>query len=162
MTETHIRRAVASDAAAMAAMWWKLIELETDLDPEFYATKGKDDCQKRMTENFQRAVTLDDFCVVVAEQKGGLVGYAYGSLRETRPIFVHGKTFVVGSLFVEPEWRRRGMCRRMFRELEEFARHSGAVLIQVEDITRGNRPALDTYSCLGFRAKSENMLKWLK
>jgi ribosomal-protein-alanine N-acetyltransferase len=80
---------------------------------------------------------------VVAEARGGLIGFAIGYLR--RPALGG-----VLTLDVDPGWRRSGVGRALFEELLSRLERSGAETVRLEVDVR-NAGAIAFYGSFGFR-----------
>jgi ribosomal protein S18 acetylase RimI-like enzyme len=78
-----------------------------------------------------------DGAILVAEEEGRIVGFASG-LVETRQdrerlAVIDFRNGVVPELYVDPQWRRRGIARALLESLDEYfrARGCGASVIEV-------------------------------
>jgi ribosomal protein S18 acetylase RimI-like enzyme len=61
----------------------------------------------------------------------------------------HGRDAFVDELYVEPQYRRRGIARQALRFVEEQAREMGVHAIHLE-VDQGNDPALELYRGSGY------------
>jgi ribosomal protein S18 acetylase RimI-like enzyme len=61
----------------------------------------------------------------------------------------HGRDAFVDELYVEPQFRRRGIARQALQFVEEQARGMGIQAIHLE-VDHGNDPALDLYRGSGY------------
>ncbi|MDR2201859.1 MAG: tRNA (adenosine(37)-N6)-threonylcarbamoyltransferase complex dimerization subunit type 1 TsaB [Clostridiales bacterium] len=118
-----IRGAAESDLDAMAAIETKCIECPWT---------------KRML-----AESLADpaYIFLCADAGGKAVGYAAAR--------ISGADADTGNIAVLPEFRRRGIARRLLKELEDASRAAGAERIFLE-VNVNNRPAAALYSGAGY------------
>jgi GNAT superfamily N-acetyltransferase len=80
---------------------------------------------------FEHIINSNDLGVVlVAENKGKLVGYAYACY-EWRAEFA-GETMDIVALFVNPQWRSKGVGRNLIAELLQIARRRGIHRVTAE------------------------------
>jgi GNAT superfamily N-acetyltransferase len=97
---------------------------------------------------FEHILNSNDLGVVlVAENKGALVGYAYSSY-EWRAEFA-GETMVIVAVFVDPRWRSKGVGRSLIAELLEIARRRGIRRVSAE-VHPGNSAIERTLESSGF------------
>jgi len=79
---------------------------------------------------------------LVAEKEGRVVGYAIGLAKKW------GEGHVI-SIAVHPEWRRRGVGKRLMLELLEKMRRMGVRWVRLE-VRVSNEAAINLYRRLGF------------
>jgi GNAT superfamily N-acetyltransferase len=97
---------------------------------------------------FEHILNSNDLGVVlVAENKGALVAYAYGSF-EWRAEFA-GETMDIVAVFVNPQWRSKGVGRNLIAELLEIARRRGIRRVSAE-VHPGNSAIERTLESSGF------------
>jgi ribosomal protein S18 acetylase RimI-like enzyme len=73
-----------------------------------------------------------------------------------------GRDAFIDELYIEPEFRRRGLGRRALEFLEEKARASGVNALHLE-VDRGNDPAMELYRRSGYENHGRHLLtKWLR
>jgi ribosomal protein S18 acetylase RimI-like enzyme len=72
-----------------------------------------------------------------------------------------GRDAFVDELYVEPQYRRRGIARRAMQLVEERAREMGVQAIHLE-VDHGNDPALELYRGTGYADHDRYLItKWL-
>lgn len=91
---------------------------------------------------FRAVMRRDDGRVIVAQGEGEVVGYA--------AVWFAADEGELGDIAVHPEWRRRGIGRRLVGAVLDEARRRGAqqVFLQVRE---SNGAALRLYESAGFR-----------
>lgn len=80
----------------------------------------------------------------VIEDKGRVVGFLFGLVTERTPR--EGYIHLVG---IDPEYRRRGVGRRLYEEFERHARDAGAVRLKAIT-TPGNQGSIEFHRALGY------------
>jgi ribosomal protein S18 acetylase RimI-like enzyme len=74
----------------------------------------------------------------------------------------HGRDAFIDELYVEPEYRRKGIGIRAMRFVEERARELGVNALHLE-VDQGNEPAAELYRRTGYEDHARFLLtKWLK
>jgi diamine N-acetyltransferase len=69
----------------------------------------------------------------------------------------HGRDAFVDELYVEPQYRRRGIARQALQFVEEQAREMGVQAIHLE-VDHGNDPALELYRGSGYQDHSRYLM----
>lgn len=73
----------------------------------------------------------------------------------------HGRDAFVDELYVEPQYRRRGIGREAMKFVEEQARTMGVTALHLE-VDHGNDPALELYRRSGYVDHDRHLItKWL-
>lgn len=97
---------------------------------------------------FQHIMNSGDLGIVlVAESKGKLAGYAYAAY-VWRAEF-GGETMDIVAVFVDPQWRSKGVGRNLVTALLEIARQRGIRRVSVE-VHPGNSAIEHTLESSGF------------
>jgi GNAT superfamily N-acetyltransferase len=74
----------------------------------------------------------------------------------------HGRDSFIDELYLEPQYRGRGIGRRAMRFVEERARELGVNAIHLE-VDEGNTPAEELYRRAGYDDNSRYLMtKWVK
>ena len=93
----------------------------------------------------------------LGEKSAGYVILTLGYSFEFR-----GRDAFIDELYIEPEFRRRGLGRRALEFLEEKARASGVNALHLE-VDRGNDRAMELYRRSGYENHGRHLLtKWLR
>lgn len=134
-----VRRAVAADAARIAAIW----------NHEIRATLATTDTRAR-TVAAQRAWLARhpaSYPVLVAVVDDALAGFAALTPYRPKPAFRHT---VEDSVYVDRAWRGRGVARELLGRLVDAAAAAGHHSI-VARITAANHASRRLHEALGFR-----------
>ena len=95
-------------------------------------------------------VVRDIFCGCIWEEEGKIVGTTIVQRRGGT------KVWIVGTVGVLPEYRRRGIARALVERGLEIIREKGGEKAWL-DVIEGNLPARKLYQTLGFKAYSGHM-----
>src|SRR5262245_21482688 len=141
MTELAVRPATPADIPAITRIYAHAVLHGTatfELEPPDEA---------EMTRRMK--VLLDgSFPYIVAENGGGLAGYAYAGLYRTRPAY---RFTVEDSIYVDPNAQRRGVGRALLaRLIEESERRGFRQMIAVIGDS-AQTPSIEVHRALGFR-----------
>ena len=139
----HIRRATPDDAETILELVRALAHYEKEPD-----------AVQATAETFRAQLAADapPFECVIAEIDARAAGFAlyfhnYSTWRGKRGLYVE-------DLFVLPEFRRRGIGRRLFQHLAAIARERNCARMEWA-VLDWNQPAIDFYQSLGARPLSE-------
>ena len=86
----------------------------------------------------------------VAVAGGRTVGFISGELRQGSPTFLPKTWASVDDVFVEPDYRNRGMGRALLKNVEEWAKERDADGISLQ-VAAANKRGRKFYEDLGFR-----------
>lgn len=141
MTE-GCRRATASDLPTLNQFQYGIIHAEATYIPRR---------QDRPYEYYDLAALLndDDTRIVVAEQDGKPVASGYVQKRASKPYLSHTHHGYIGFIYTLPEYRGRGMARRVLAALAREAKDMGLDELRL-DVFAGNQTAIATYEAAGF------------
>ena len=134
-----IRDAVASDAAACAAIYAPYVHetaITFELEPP-----GAEEIAARI------AASQAGHAWLVLEDDGAVVGYAYGSTRQSRPAY---RFSCEVSVYIEMDRRRSGAGRALYEALFERLRERG-FRNAVAGMTVPNEASEGLHLALGFR-----------
>ncbi len=107
---------------------------EIALDPRAKLFPGR---LKLMRGNLAQRLGRDNCRVLVAQSlEGGMVGYIVGHIATTAPVFSFSQHGHISGLYVSERWRRKGIGRRLYLELEDWYRREGIAVVQVEVLHR--------------------------
>jgi GNAT superfamily N-acetyltransferase len=147
MSEVQIRRLGSTDDLSQAC----------DLLIRFFREEGFDTPDEVIRRHTAIMAGLDNCGIFIAEATGKAVGVATISL-EFGIEFGWGAE--MGDLYVLPEWRGKGVSRRIVLALEEFLKQRGASFYQVT-VTLYAQEAHDLktfYDRLGFDSEGRLIL----
>lgn len=103
-----------------------------------------------LENEFKNVLVSYDNAVYIAEQNGNPIGFAHCSLRKD---YVEGtESSPVGYLegvFVEDEYRRKGLAKELVYECEEWARQKGCIEF-ASDCELDNKDSICFHKKIGF------------
>tara|TARA_R110002110_G_scaffold90974_1_gene236385 strand:- start:27631 stop:28179 length:549 start_codon:yes stop_codon:yes gene_type:complete len=147
-----IRPAEQGDIPMLVGFMAKLALHVAGGEPQTLKRKEK----QRLMEILASALTNTEKLVVVAEAPGtGLVGMGYIYIWRSQGIWEQAgdlefKSGVIDDIWVEPEYRQRGIFSAMLRKLVAFAESRDAHELILE-YSVANKEAEATWSRLGFK-----------
>jgi ribosomal protein S18 acetylase RimI-like enzyme len=147
--ETVIRPAVASDAAAISRLWSRLVAYHQALDADMPGATP-DGAVLYSRSLIDR---LDDrqTCVLVAEEDGLVIGYVLGVVVDLMPeMFDYEPGGFLADIFVEAEYRGRGIGMALVQVLAEWFRQQGLRHFEWH-VAASNTAALEFWKSVGGR-----------
>ena len=150
-----IRRADGDDIDAVASLWEDLIDWHHQLDPRFWIRA--DDARERYREWMVEAIEADDRILLVAQCRGGIVGFLHGMLEHSPPVMAPKFTGYISDIIVVSDCRQRGVGRGLVEAATMWFQAQGAVEMAL-NVVLGNREAEAFWQSLGFEART--ILLW--
>lgn len=143
-----IRDARESDVDALVAMRHRLLDHILRSNADLWPMSLER--QAALPQAYRDYIAAGDTCVVVADRPGGdaLVGMAVGHVAGVNDYIPPGSSKIF-SVWVEPDDRRRGLCKAMMRRLIDWQRGRGVGKLVLE-YTNGNSGAEATWHNMGF------------
>jgi L-amino acid N-acyltransferase YncA len=138
-----VRASRDSDVAAMLAIY--LHHIRRGLDPDLageFETPDAEDLKRRRKTMHRRKMPH-----IVAEESGGVVGYAYAVPFRKRPAY---RYTVKHSIYVDNDHLRRGIGRRLMAALIDACAAAGFRQM-IGYIDAANRASLALHESFGFR-----------
>ncbi|HEU4405276.1 MAG TPA: GNAT family N-acetyltransferase [Polyangiaceae bacterium] len=143
-----VRPATPADAPALGRMGGALARLHHDFDRERFMLP--DDVESGYAWWLGRELTSDEAVVLVAEQGGEIVGYAYGRLEGRDWNALLDACGVLHDLWVDEGARRSGAGARLAEAMLRRLRELGAPRVVLSAAVK-NEPARRLFGGLGFR-----------
>jgi ribosomal protein S18 acetylase RimI-like enzyme len=144
-----IRPATAADLAAIGRLGALLIAEHHAFDSRrFLAVRPRtpDDYASFLGTQLEEP----DVAVLVAEEGGRVLGYAYCAREGYDYMSLRGPAGVLHDVIVDPEHRRRGLGRRLLDAALAYLRSRGAPRVVLSTAVQ-NEPAQRLFASLGFR-----------
>ncbi len=147
----EIRAAARSDRREVAEMWRALIAHHGALDPTYVLPAG---LEGALHDQVERAFDRADCGIWLAAAGDRAIGFA---LAEVEPGARAGDPGAAGSwvheLWVDPQWRRRGVASALVDRALDFLRERGRAAPNVR-VEAANTAALRFWRARGFREHS--------
>lgn len=142
-----IRPAAVADVSSAAALGAEIVRHHHRTNPDrFFLT---DDVEESYRWWLTRELARPEAVVLLAEQEGRIVGYAYGALEPRDWSVLLDQHGALHDLFVAPEARRAGVGRALVSALIEALTARGARLLVLRVMVQ-NEPALRLAQAFGF------------
>jgi len=144
-----IRPATASDVPTLGRLGALLVRTHHDFDPQRFLAAA--DGTEQGYGRYLGSVLADkDIAVLVAEDAGIVVGYAYAGIEGIDYMALRGPAGAIYDVVVDPERRRQGIGRLLLRAAMEFLESRGSPRAVLSTAWR-NEPAQKLFESAGFR-----------
>jgi len=154
-----VRRATSADLPRIGRLGALLIEEHHDFDSRrFLAAR-----QRTPTDyaSFLSTQLEDpDAAVLVADDNGDVIGYAYAAVEGYDYMALRGPAGVLHDVIVDPEHRRRGVGRGLLDATLAYLKSRGAPRVVLSTAER-NEPAQRLFASVGFRRTMIEMTREL-
>jgi ribosomal protein S18 acetylase RimI-like enzyme len=151
MSEPRVRQATEDDLPAVMGLFEDLARLQESWRVFTPRSNLRDEMQRR----YRGDLADPDALLVVAEQNGRIVGMAAGHLHKPST-FSEELAVELGSVYVQPEHRGRGVAAALTAEVARFARDRGVGRITLKTFAQ-NEEALLAWRRLGFEPRMIQM-----
>ncbi len=142
-----IRPGRKEDAAEAARLWMRSAEEHTSHDRVYETSPGAEKTMRRFLAEVANSGYSFLFVAVTGDRT---VGFISGELRQGSPTFLPKTWASVDDVFVEPEYRNRGMGRALLQSVRAWAQERGADGISLQ-VAAANSRGRKFYEKLGFR-----------
>jgi len=142
-----IRAGRKDDAVEAARLWMRSAEEHTAHDRVYETAPGAEKTMRRFLADVANSGYSFLFVAAAGDRT---VGFISGELRQGSPTF-HPRTWAsVDDVFVEPEYRNRGMGRALLQSVRDWAQERGADGISLQ-VAAANARGRKFYEDIGFR-----------
>jgi ribosomal protein S18 acetylase RimI-like enzyme len=158
-TRVVVRPATSADLPRLGRLGALLVEVHHDFDPlRFLPTRDRTPADYA---NFMIAQLADpDVVVLVADDNGDVIGYAYGAVEGYDYMSLRGPAGVVHDVIVDPEYRGRGVGRLLLEAALAHLKARGAPRV-VLTTAEQNEAAQRLFTRAGFRRTMLEMTREL-
>jgi GNAT superfamily N-acetyltransferase len=146
-TDFTIRAGRKDDAAEAARLWMRSAEEHTAHDRVYETSPGAEKTMRRFLADVANSGYSFLFVAAAGDRT---VGFISGELRQGSPTFLPRTWASVDDVFVEPEYRNRGMGRALLQSVRDWAQERGADGISLQ-VAAANSRGRKFYEDLGFR-----------
>lgn len=150
-----IRPAAPADVPALGRLGALLVSLHHQLDPARFIAPGPH-TERGYGGFLGRELAREGALVLVAEQAGAVVGYAYAGLEGADWMMLRGPAGVIYDLVVDPGHQRQGVGRRLLAETMGALTALGAPRLVLFTAAHNER-AQRVFAAAGFRATMAEM-----
>jgi GNAT superfamily N-acetyltransferase len=154
----NIRSAQPADHPQLSQLFDELDRLHREAAPWLLQKPERD---PRPPEWLEGVLAEPKAAVLVADAgRGQCIGLASLRLRDAPafPLFIPQQHAVLDDLVVHPDWRRRGVGRRLYEACEAWARRVGAPWLEL-NVYDFNTEAYAFYTALGFATTVRKLRK---
>lgn len=146
-----VRPAKAADIEQLLDFEQGVIEAERPFDPTL---------KREPIQYYDMAAMLaaPHIRVVVAEVGGKLVGSGYARIEDSKPYLTHDKHSYMGFMFTAPEYRGKGINKKIIDALEQWSLSQGVTEMRLE-VYIENTSAIRAYEKIGFSGSILKMRK---
>ncbi len=154
-----VRPATATDQPALGKLGALLVKRHHEFDAQRFIPPTRD--TESVYGAFLRSeLNHADHLVLVAEEGGQVLGYAYGALEGSDWMMLRGPAGVIYDLAVDPDRRRAGVGRRLMEAMISGLQELGATRIVLFAAER-NEIARRLFASAGFRPTMIEMTREL-
>ena len=146
-TDFTIRAGRKDDTAEAARLWMRSAEEHTAHDRVYETAPGAEKTMRRFLADVANSGYSFLFVAAAGDRT---VGFISGELRQGSPTFLPRTWASVDDVFVEPEYRNRGMGRALLQSVSDWAQERGADGISLQ-VAAANARGRKFYEDLGFR-----------
>jgi ribosomal protein S18 acetylase RimI-like enzyme len=154
-----IRRAVASDAAALGRLGGLLLRTHYEFDRQRFMAPG-DDPESGYASFLRWQIQEEDVAIFVAEQDGQVVGYVYAGLEPQSWKELRDAAGFIHDVIVDAAGRRSGMATALVEAAAQWLKQRGAPRVLLWTASP-NEGAQRLFERLGFRRTMIEMTREL-
>jgi ribosomal protein S18 acetylase RimI-like enzyme len=158
MPDIVVRRAELRDLGDILPLWEEMMRFHAALDPRLEVGPEGASYMRRV---FREWLGSKDCWVLVAEAEGQIVGYIVGRVADNPPVFRLQTYGHISDICVAPEWRRRGVGRRLYQALREWFKEKDLSVVQLNAAHR-NSTSLAFWRAMGFEDYLHHMWKEIR
>jgi len=137
------------------------IKLRMDFFLDYYNLNETEikQIKNSLDKYFNEHINQNDFIGMVAEYNGNIASVVYLIITDkpANPNFIDGKTGTIMNVFTYPEYRRKGLAKKIIKEIIKQAKEKGVGYIDLMATEAG----YDLYKRLGFNDSKDKGM-WLK
>ena len=143
-----IRPGTEEDTPAMLQLWREMMDFHAQVEPRFRPL-----CSPAGEQAWQKHLSDDvwgnrDWCILVAESGGELVGQIVGLLHDRYTVFEPERFGYVTDVVVHPAARRNGIGQALFDALKAWFRERGVRHLELQ-VAHNNRVSQAFWRAVG-------------
>lgn len=148
--QLEIRRARLSERDAVLEMWLRLIEHHRRLDPDYPLPPG---LRMGLRSEIDRGLTRPNCAIWLAQAGSSPLGFCFAESEDPDGRGDPSSVGWIHELWVEPQWRRRGVAAALLRPALGFLAERGSrISVRVES---ANADAIGFWRSRGFRPRAQ-------
>jgi ribosomal protein S18 acetylase RimI-like enzyme len=157
LSALRIRAATADDAPALGRLGALLVKLHHEFDPDRFIAPGAG-TERAYGSFLVQQLQHKDVLVLVAEEGGAVLGYAYAGIEGNDWMALRGAAGVIYDLVVDPQRRREGIGRQLLDQTLQALAARGTPRVVLSTAER-NDAAQRLFAAKGFRATMIEMTR---
>lgn len=143
-----VRSARPQEIDRVSALWGLITDHHAGLDPLFRMRRGV--VAEGELRELLRAIRRDpDAEIFVFDHAGTPVGLCIVRIDSAPPILEETERAEITDVGVRPEWRRRGVARRLVEAAQAWVRERGVARIEIQ-VAAGNREGQAFWQAMGY------------
>ncbi|MFW9787585.1 MAG: GNAT family N-acetyltransferase [Candidatus Thorarchaeota archaeon] len=148
MTDDNLvfRNATIDDLSELVKLWLESAQFHQSLEPRFQYTS---DATEATESYMSKQINSEKACYRVAQIDDSIVGYIEVLVTERPPIHVHKRIGYIGSLYVTPDSRRKGIGTKLWLLAYDWLMKKGVQVINLM-VASKNPAALEFWKNLNF------------
>ncbi|HEY0321572.1 MAG TPA: GNAT family N-acetyltransferase [Pyrinomonadaceae bacterium] len=154
-----IRRATPADLPRIGRLGALLVEEHYDFDPQRFLA-ARPGTPAGYASFMSTQLEDPDSAVLVADDNGNVIGYAYAAVEGYDYMALRGPAGVLHDVIVDPEHRGRGVGRLLIDATLKFFRSRGVPRVVLSTAER-NEAAQRLFASMGFRRTMIEMTREL-
>lgn len=158
-TGPSVRRATPADLALIGRLGALLVEEHYNFDPQRFLA-ARPGTPEGYASFIGTQLEDPDKAVLVADDNGDVIGYAYAAVEGYDYMALRGPAGVLHDIIVDPEHRGRGVGRLLLDAALEFFRSRGTPRV-VLSTAEQNEAAQRLFTSMGFRRTMVEMTREL-
>lgn len=144
----RVRPARPQEIDRISALWGLITDHHASIDPLFRMRRGP--TAEGELRELLRALSRDpDVEIFVFDVEGTPVGLCIVRIDRAPPILEETERAEITDVGVRPEWRRRGVARRLVEAAQAWVRDRGVARIEIQ-VASGNREGQAFWRSLGY------------
>lgn len=140
------RKLIASDYDLVVELYEKLDEMHVQARPDYFVHRDKDKIYPK--DAFLQNLADPDVLQLGVFENKQLVGVVRATLWEESGMVKDVKTVCLDNIYVLPAYRRKGIAKRLFAEVELWAKEQGAIRLDLWT-WNFNKNAIAMYQAMG-------------
>jgi ribosomal protein S18 acetylase RimI-like enzyme len=144
-----VRRATPADLPSIGRLGALLVEEHYDFDPQRFLA-ARPGTPAGYASFMSTQLEDPDTAVLVADENGDVIGYAYAAVEGYDYMALRGPAGVLHDVIVDPEHRSRGVGRLLLDATLAFFRSRGVPRVVLSTAER-NEAAQRLFASMGFR-----------
>jgi len=142
-----VRPATPGDADGLYAAWQRLRQHNAEIDRRVIPAPVS---QAEFVEDLAELLQRPRSCAFVVEAGGQLAGFIAGTVERNLPDRLPEEHVTIGYLWVEEQFRRRGLARALFEQVAQWARAQEGVSHFEMAVLTGDATAARFWRSIGF------------